>query len=174
MFSQSENKINNFKGDLHSNLSLSKRQPLTDCTSSPVCLSGSWSRGGDRLVPLHVLFTVDGGPEALLTEWTLVRLQAQVRRHVPGEAAVGRERSTADTAAERLHSCDNGNKAEHGLRYLRITSSKADKDTFNKPRDEGLFPCCGRLVLGADYCQDTKLTACLTPSVYYSPMAALS
>lgn len=42
-------------------------------------------------MPLHVLFTVDSGPEALLTEWTLVRLQAQVRRHVPGEAAIGRK-----------------------------------------------------------------------------------
>lgn len=64
-------------------------------------------------MPPHVLFAVDCGPEALLTEWTLVRLQAHVCRHVPGEAAVGRERSIANTAAERLHSCDIGNEEKH-------------------------------------------------------------
>lgn len=55
-------------------------------------------------MPLHVLLAVHRGPEALLTERALVGLHARVRRHVPGEAAVGRERSAADAAAEGLHS----------------------------------------------------------------------
>lgn len=59
-------------------------------------------------MPLHVLLTVDGRAEALLTEGTLVGLQAHVCCHVPGEAAVGRERSVADTAAERLHTWESG------------------------------------------------------------------
>jgi hypothetical protein len=60
-------------------------------------------------VSLHVLFAVYGGAEALVTERTLVRLHAHVRGRVPGEAAVGGERSITDAAAERLHSCSREN-----------------------------------------------------------------
>lgn len=88
-------------------------------------------------MPPHVLLAVNGGPEALLTERTLVRLQAQVRCHVPGEAAVGRERSIANAAAECLHAYDNGNKAKYVLFHRKTTSSKADKDTVNKPELKG-------------------------------------
>ena len=42
-------------------------------------------------MPPHVLLAVHCGPEALLTERTLVGLRAHVRGHVPGEAAVGGE-----------------------------------------------------------------------------------
>lgn len=78
-------------------------------------------------MPPHVFFAVDCGPEALLTERTFVRLQAHVCRHVPGEAAVGSERSVANTAAERLHSCDNGNEEKHVFCYLRLVSSQSQQ-----------------------------------------------
>lgn len=58
-------------------------------------------------MPLHVLFTMDCGSEALLAKRTLVGLHAHVRGRVPGEAAVGCEGSVADAAAERLFSCDS-------------------------------------------------------------------
>lgn len=61
-------------------------------------------------MPLHVLFTVNRGPEALLTKRTLVRLHAHVCGHVPSEAAVGREGRVADAAAEGLHSCHRGTR----------------------------------------------------------------
>lgn len=80
-------------------------------TSSFRVPRGGHSRG-DGLVPLHVLLTVHCGPEALLTERALVGLHAHVRGHVPREAAVGRERGVADTAAERLDPCGNGNKSK--------------------------------------------------------------
>ena len=77
-----------------------------DSTDSTCPFAGlSRRRGGTGacLVPPHVLFAVDDRAEALLTERALVRLQAHVRRHVPGEAAIGGERRVANAAAECLH-----------------------------------------------------------------------
>lgn len=64
-------------------------------------------------MPPHVLLAVNCRPEALRTEGTPVWPQARVRGHVSGEAAIGGERGVADTAAERLHSCDNGKGKHH-------------------------------------------------------------
>lgn len=76
-------------------------------------------------MPLHVLLTVDCGAEALRTERAFVGLHAHVRRHVPGEAAVGRERRVADAAAECLHSCDNRNRATPDVSAWAPRAAKA-------------------------------------------------
>lgn len=102
----------------HWSLSLGSAVSTCPC----VCLSRCRPCRGRLLVPLHVLLTVDGCAEALLTEGTLVGLHAHVRRHVPGEAAVGRERSVADTAAECLHTWEGRNTvntAETAARHVK-------------------------------------------------------
>lgn len=117
-------------------------------STSSVRLPRGWRGRGGRLVPLHVLLAVDCGAEALLAERTLVGLHAHVRGHVPGEAAVGRERSVANTAAERLHSCDNGTAS----RYLTALSTRGHTEIRSTShKTETVFALVS--------CQDVATTA---------------
>lgn len=92
-----------------------------------------------RMLLLHMLFTQQAGPEALVTHGALERLD--VNYHVAVQAAVGGKWGVANTALEGFHSC-RWEMRDYILNSLGVFNEESSLNDFKTPKHKTGLPFC--------------------------------